>query len=121
MKSFINHLAILLLIILFSSSCEKEIVGTNLSLPALIQSGAGTFGCLVDGQVYIPKAATPNPTIRKSIQNNILSVVAYKATTREGIVFLVRDFNELESMTFLWKMRHVVNWTYWILYLYKDL
>ena len=47
----------------------------------------------MDGQVYIPKAATPNPTIRKSIQNNILSVVAYKAATREGIVILVREFN----------------------------
>ena len=39
MKSFINHLAILLLVILFSSSCEKEIVGTNPTLPAITQSG----------------------------------------------------------------------------------
>jgi hypothetical protein len=48
-------LAVLLLIIL-SSSCRKNKASNPVDqLPPATQSGAGTFGCLVNGKAFLPK------------------------------------------------------------------
>src|SRR5471030_2994923 len=45
-------------LIILSSSCKKHVIqpADQLSLlPAATQTGANTFGCLVNGQVFVPK------------------------------------------------------------------
>jgi hypothetical protein len=53
------------LFILCGSSCKKNKGTIEDQLPAATQTGANTFGCLVNGKVYIPKGysgtGTPNP------------------------------------------------------------
>lgn len=75
-----------------SSSCKKENVNLAPVLPAITQTGAETFGCLINGQVYIPKATFPHPTIRISVQNDVLHVVADKAATGEAVLFFIENF-----------------------------
>ena len=53
-------------------------------LPAATQTGANTFGCLVDGKVYIPKGSdgTNKPNLRKIYDNfqgdNYLAIYTYR-------------------------------------------
>lgn len=49
MKTFKIILIIPLFILLLGSQCRKDLKNT---LPPITQIGAGTFGCLVDGQLY---------------------------------------------------------------------
>jgi hypothetical protein len=52
-------------ILLTASMCKKKPVDPIDQLPPATQTGANTFGCLVNGKVYIPKGysgtGTPNP------------------------------------------------------------
>jgi len=56
-----THYSILLFILSFtllSSSCKKHVIQpvNQLSLlPPATQTGANTFGCLIDGQAFVPK------------------------------------------------------------------
>ena len=43
------------------SSCKKEVTDAN-GLPPATQTGANTFGCLINGQVFIPGNAAPGET-----------------------------------------------------------
>jgi hypothetical protein len=43
-------------VMLSSSSCKKEKVGID-GLPAITQTGAQTFGCLIDGTLFKPKGS----------------------------------------------------------------
>jgi hypothetical protein len=55
MKTKMNLLMLLVgSIILMSASCKKEKTGVD-GLPPATQAGAMTFGCLVNGEVFIPK------------------------------------------------------------------
>ena len=65
-----KHNTIWLLLLALCSifaSCKKEKTATNPAdqLPPATQTGANTFGCLVNGKVYIPKGysgnGSPNP------------------------------------------------------------
>src|SRR5947209_256007 len=40
----------LILLVLLNSSCKKEVD----KLPPAIQTGANTFGCLIDGKAWVP-------------------------------------------------------------------
>jgi hypothetical protein len=58
MKNLNSILLLILGLTLASSSCKKHIVkpADQLSLlPPATQTGANTFGCLVNGQAYVPK------------------------------------------------------------------
>lgn len=46
---------ILTFIILSASRCKKDLINPVDELPPETQTGANTFGCLVDGKVFIPK------------------------------------------------------------------
>ncbi|MDQ2770013.1 MAG: DUF6252 family protein [Bacteroidota bacterium] len=50
MKTYL-HLA-LAAVLLSASSCKKD--GPEAGLPAATQEGKNTFGCLVDGQLFVP-------------------------------------------------------------------
>ncbi len=52
-----RHLALAAVVLALSaSSCKKD--GPAASLPAATQEGKNTFGCLVDGQPFVPKPPT---------------------------------------------------------------
>ena len=59
-----NILSITMLALLCAASCKKENKNED-QLPPATQTGANTFGCLVNGKVWIPKGfsgtGTPNP------------------------------------------------------------
>lgn len=63
-----NYLFLLPLFVLLSFSCTKNKKETGPQLPPLTQTGAGTFGCKVNGRIYLPGGngylnfAGPNPT-----------------------------------------------------------
>jgi hypothetical protein len=49
-------LALVLLTLFSSMQCEKNVAEIN-KLPAITQTGEGTFGCLVDGVALLPKGS----------------------------------------------------------------
>lgn len=47
---------LVVLILLFClTGCENKVDGTSSSLPDLTTEGKNTFGCKIDGQIFIPK------------------------------------------------------------------
>ncbi|HDR52805.1 MAG TPA: hypothetical protein ENN90_14500 [Mariniphaga anaerophila] len=57
--SFILFFAFILFV---AGSCEKL---EDLQLPPVTQTGAGTFGCLVNGEIWLPKSIISFPSIPK--------------------------------------------------------
>lgn len=57
MKQLSPLLTLLLLVVLFSTSCKKKDVAPIDQLPALTTEGKNTFGCLVNGEVFKPKGS----------------------------------------------------------------
>jgi len=49
-----KNLFLLLIITTFFSSCERDYIKNN-TLPPLTHTGANTAGCLVNGEVFVPK------------------------------------------------------------------
>lgn len=68
------------------AACKKDKNATDTAdqLPSVTQTGANTFGCLVNGKVYIPKGSdgTTKPNLRKnydSFQGDVfLSIDTYR-------------------------------------------
>ena len=63
MKKYTTTLLILLATILLAASCKKDKIQDTRSelekLPPITQTGANTFGCLVDGVAWIPNGSKP--------------------------------------------------------------
>lgn len=70
-------------LLLTAMSCKKNKDNTNDQLPPATQIGANTFGCLINGKVFIPKGyngtGTPNPKITYNIGVNGLPVFSIEA------------------------------------------
>ena len=83
MKQLIPTLTLLLLVSLLLSSCKKDKAEPIDQLPPATQEGKNTFGCLVNGEAFIPKGSMfsgPNTECYyQYIQNSL----------REGYVFQV--------------------------------
>ncbi len=62
-----------------SDTTKKEV------LPAETQTGKQTFGCLVNGQVWLPKGKSLQPGLTASIQFDILNLSASKGDEFIGI------------------------------------
>lgn len=59
----------LLLITLTTSKCKKDKSNNPVDqLPPATQIGANTFGCLVDGKVFLPKGPSLNPILTSYYQ-----------------------------------------------------
>jgi hypothetical protein len=74
MKKLQTTTFIFLLFLITAISCKKSNTPTLTELeklPAITQTGANTFGCLVNGKVYIPKGSdgTTKPNLRKIYDN----------------------------------------------------
>ena len=70
------------------ASCKKEHEDT---LPPATQTGAGTFGCKINGKIFIPKGSngngTPNPKVQYDLDLNgqpYLSIGAGDYNTPDG-------------------------------------
>jgi len=68
MKCLLSFLALLLILTCFcSSSCKKDKNKNPVDqLPPETQTGANTFGCLVDGKAFIPKGSPLGGPIKKA-------------------------------------------------------
>ncbi len=68
-------------VFLFTSCCKKDKDNDTTPvdvLPPITQEGKNTFGCLVDGKVWIPKASFPNSSLTSSYQSNVFLLSAYR-------------------------------------------
>lgn len=54
-------------------------------LPAETQTGADTFGCLLNGKVWLPKGKFPYSGLTTTIEFNILSIGASKSNEAIGL------------------------------------
>ncbi|MDA9554937.1 DUF6252 family protein [Pelobium sp.] len=79
--------SLLICFLLFTGMQCKKTTDTNKQevLPTETQTGAGTFGCLVNGQVWLPKGKFPYSGLTANIQFNILSIGASKSTEAIGL------------------------------------
>jgi hypothetical protein len=103
--------------VLTASMCKKKPVDPIDQLPSATQTGANTFGCLVNGKVWVPKGydgtGTPNPHIKMETGLNGLPVLTIDThqiinQNTEGTVFLsignllqAANFNYPSDMNFL--------------------
>ena len=91
MKYIITAITFLLLT---AMSCKKNKDNQNDLLPPVTQTGANTFGCLVNGKVYIPKGysgtGTPNPKISLEFFNGklILGIVTNQLENGNSVGFV---------------------------------
>lgn len=58
-----NKILLLLTMMLTLSSCNKDDDNNSDRLPPATQTGANTVGCLVNGEVFLPKAEGINPAV----------------------------------------------------------
>lgn len=58
-----NKLLLLLTMMLTLSSCNKDDDNNSDTLPPATQTGANTVGCLVNGEVFLPKQEGINPAV----------------------------------------------------------
>ena len=85
MKTYHSLFLILIASLTMIASCKKEnTLEVELAkLPPATQTGANTFGCLINGKVFIPKGyngtGTPNPKITYNIGVNGLPVFSIEA------------------------------------------
>ena len=66
MKLITTLSIVLIFIILSASRCKKDQVNPIDQLPPETQTGANTFGCLVDGKVFLPKGDPFGGPIKKA-------------------------------------------------------
>ena len=98
-KQKINLPALCLCLLAFSfllttgMQCKKTSDTTKEEvLPAETQTGKQTFGCLVNGEVWLPKTSYVSSPLTASIQFNILSIGVRR--DNENIVFGIRNLSD---------------------------
>lgn len=80
MKFFLH--TIILLGLLFTACCKKDSPFTPTAPPTLppeTQTGANTFGCMINGQLWLPKGGGFIPNFSKEYTNNKIYIQAAKA------------------------------------------
>lgn len=81
MKIFLSHLFVLFLI----TSCES-LINPEPELPPITTEGKNTFGCLVNGEVWLPKGGINNPKLNVSLSNSgEFELQAFRDADRETI------------------------------------
>jgi len=90
MKVTLNFILLLFLITQSGLKCEKEDAVKEKILPEETQKGNGTFGCLVNGRVWLPKASFPYTSLTASVENDILQIWA-DSLTISTFSIVIRD------------------------------
>ena len=110
-----NTIIITTLMLLCAASCKKDKANED-QLPPATQTGANTFGCLVNGKVWIPKGftgtGTPNPKLSFDNYNGntifSINTYHYQNQVAEGFISLslidsnlnIGSFNYPSNMNF---------------------
>jgi hypothetical protein len=77
-----------------SMKCKKDNIGTQEpTLPAATQIGANTFGCLIDGRLFLPKDKFPTAGLTAKIQFNNLSILTFNGN--DFINIRLQNFDHL--------------------------
>ena len=85
---------LLLLVFLFTTSMQCKKTNDTFKedvLPAETQTGKGTFGCLVNGEVWLPKGKFPYSGLTATIQFGGLNLMTSKSN--EGINVGIGNLN----------------------------
>jgi hypothetical protein len=77
--SFFSAIAFTCLFFLSATACKKD----NYSLPPETQTGAGTFGCKIDGKVWVPRGTDYNSG------RNIFANYQFIYPSPNGFVFVL--------------------------------
>ncbi|MCW3073455.1 MAG: hypothetical protein JWP69_524 [Flaviaesturariibacter sp.] len=113
-----------LFLLLTAMSCKKNKVAED-QLPPITQTGANTFGCLINGNVYIAKGyngtGTPNPKIQFDIGLNGLPYLSIDAKQlnkehiSEGQVFVaIANISGTGTYTYPSSFNFSVGWNKYI-------
>ncbi len=76
-------------VLITGMQCKKSSETPKEVLPAETQTGKGTFGCLVNGEVWLPIGKSFIPALSTTIQFNILSI--HTNRNDENLVFGIRS------------------------------
>lgn len=105
------------------AACKKDKTTTEPAdqLPPATQTGANTFGCLVNGKVWIPKGyngmGSPNPNVKVETGNNGLPVLTldtkqFNNTVSEGTLFLsIGNLDFPRIFTYPADMTYLFGWS----------
>jgi hypothetical protein len=79
---------LLLYLTTFVLSCKDD---DSLTLPPATAIGAGTFGCLIDGTVYVPQGAYSEPLVQPARK----MIVVSGGSINVNFVLVVRDTTDV--------------------------
>jgi hypothetical protein len=80
-------------------ACKKDKKAPIDQLPAATQSGKNTFGCLINGQAFLPKGSfpfgNPNPVLLydPTFENGTLSIKAYRVDGSNHVDIVIGGTN----------------------------
>ena len=106
-----NSLLLILLLPLLALRCNQDPEPTDPidQLPEATQTGANTFGCLVDGEVYLPEGNFNKPSTSASHGNGTLFILTNNVKEDISMNFYIHDevnkveLIELEKVEKPWK------------------
>lgn len=121
MKKFLLIAVCLCSLIFTANSCKKDKITELEKLPPATQTGANTFGCLVNGKAFLPKGydgtGRPNPHVQYDYLLNgqpYLSIEASKFTDDNlgggGISITFWDVTQIGHYDVSSKFRFSVGW-----------
>ncbi len=104
------------------AACKKtKTIEPEDQLPPATQTGANTFGCLINGKVYVPKGytgtGTPNPQVQYDINLNgrpYLGIIARKienSTNKGEVLVSYRNLDHLGNYTMPNEFDFSVGWS----------
>ena len=114
-----NILIIVTLRLLSAASCKKDKASED-QLPPATQTGANTFGCLVNGKVFVPKGydgtGRPNPHVQYDYDLNgqpyfsIETNLFVNSNSQGGVLLVFRNLNSTRYYSINNDLRFTVGW-----------
>ncbi len=106
--------SLLCLLLFINMKCKKDSVNLIDRLPPATQTGANTFGCLVNGQVFLPKGVLFGPPFitssyvyltRPNATGNYFNVSGTKknSNTNESVSINLEDLNLVQGQKYILK------------------
>ena len=94
-----KYLLILFLFTLCFSACKKDKSSID-RLPPITQEGKNTFGCLINGKLYVPKGFKQNQSnfsmvIDPTFQNGHFSINTFNTLLKEELIIASNDIGAI--------------------------
>jgi len=77
-----KNLFLLLFITIFLNGCERDYIRNN-TLPPLTNTGENTAGCLVNGEVFVPKSPLFSERLYRKYKDDFFVLTIYQKRTNE--------------------------------------